>query len=139
MCNILVYLRSTEELADDGIPSLVAFITARCHGLDGNLFGEDSPWHAAGVCLGQVVQDTAGNSDVAASLWLHPQLSMEAMKSPLELAYCPAQCINRARSVILLKWFIRTSNEIGMRCLSPLQPIENMVLCLIVNIFVGIF
>ena len=60
------------------------------------------------------MQDTAGDSDVAASLWLHPQLSMEAMEPPLELAYRPAQCINRARFVILLKWFIRTSNEVGM-------------------------
>lgn len=90
--HIPTYLRSTEELVDKGTPGLVAFSTAGCHGLHRNLRRDGSPWHRAGVSLGEIVEHAACHDDVAASAWLHAQLGVQAVEPALQLAYCPA-CI----------------------------------------------
>lgn len=90
--HIPTYLRSTEELVDKGTPGLVAFSTAGCHGLHRNLRRDGSPWHRAGVSLGEIVEHAACHDDVAAPAWLHAQLGVQAVEPALQLAYCPA-CI----------------------------------------------
>lgn len=90
---IIIYLHSEEKLPDKHVPSLNGFVAAGLQGLDGNLCGDDGAavGHAARVPLGQVVKNAARHNDVAASLWLHSQLAMQAVEATLQLAYCPVQ------------------------------------------------
>lgn len=104
MCNIFLYLRSTEELADNGVPSLIAFAAAHCHELERNLFGEESPWHAAGVrlvhfCRTQraTVMPQHLSCCILNSTWRPWNLG-------LELPYRLSQGINTTICVIIFKW-----------------------------------
>lgn len=78
-------------MVDNKVSGLVALSTVGCYGLNGNLSGDGGHGCPAGVPLGQVVEGTARDNDVAAPFWSHSELSVKAMEPPLELADCPVQ------------------------------------------------